>query len=578
MVVQITGNYTLLPDPLWRAVQLQEIYLECNTSIAPVNINLFQISALDYFWNVKVYVVDKSKNAENFPITINCEVGNNIDGNSTLVIGQNGGGCELVILNNSTWMAIETNEGIEQYKYATLPVSTIVSSAPDHSQYYGELYDAGAVFPPANYVEYLDNGGGLCALFYAETILSDGTLIYEAYEITPTTAIYGYWFAMQQDPSDPTKLKKVGQCQMTLQFWNNYYDYTYQTESSPNEVKFLLPNYPTSDTDVLQTLTTTLKLVNGVLGAEDSIVGPSINTLTLYNYLTGQALLTGLWTYSTPIYSMEDDYSRLMDGEKAGWVFYGEDGVGNFEYQVCYNILTGETNVYQPIAKLGATTNFNPATAIDETYFNPLWTCHPKGVLYLVYNQQGLDNGSNFNDVSALWSPQWTNSLIVKFLAIRDLYTGGYINSNALLFNNTLSPSFTYGFDLNHIYFVLSTYASATYGSQAFKMSRVTLDSEGNELIESVIPALIDTSIALPSIWESKRGIFMFWIGGVALETFSNFSYYYWNGVREKPTLLQSNNSYPTNFLGNRIYSTSSQLNRNATALTIQYDIYSIKF
>ena len=576
MVIQVKDNYNLSADPSWRAVQLMEVYLECDTTLNPITINLFPIYQLDYFWNVKIYVTDNTNNASNNPITINCFNGDTLDGVSSVVISQNNGGCALLVMNNNTWLANETSETGNTYKFAQLPTS-VVSSAQNNSQLYGELYDTGAVFPPANYVIRLANGS-LSALFYPQTILSDGTLIYEAYEITPTALISGYWVAMRPNPLDNSKLIKVAELQMTQQFWDNYYEYTYQSEIKPNEVTFLAPIYPYADGVTLESYNTLLSLENNVLIATDDVISTNKTTLDLYNDLTGNALLTGTWTYSTPLFSMEDDYSRMMNGPKAGWVFFGEDGVGNFVVQAGYNILTGATMIIKPITSLSFTTNLNPIGTIDDTYFNLVWIGHPLGTQFLVTNNQIVDNGDNTNGISAVFSPVWDNNTRVKFLPIRDLFTGEFINTSALLFNTTLSASANYGFDATNIYLILGTYSSATYGSQAFKISKIALDTFADDITESVLPALVDTSIYQPTIWESKNGIFMFWIGGFALETFAEFVYYYWNFKKLNPILLQSNNAYPTNVLGSKIYSTSSQLNRNATALTIEFDIYNQKF
>ena len=67
----ISGTYNLVANPTWKNLVLQEIYLECDTTLAPVTINLFPISDLGRFWNVKIYVTDISNNAGTNPITIN---------------------------------------------------------------------------------------------------------------------------------------------------------------------------------------------------------------------------------------------------------------------------------------------------------------------------------------------------------------------------------------------------------------------------------------------------------------------------------------------------------------------------
>jgi hypothetical protein len=56
---RISGTYGLAVDPAWKQVTLDEIYLECDTSSAPVTINL------------KIYVSDISDNVETNNITFN---------------------------------------------------------------------------------------------------------------------------------------------------------------------------------------------------------------------------------------------------------------------------------------------------------------------------------------------------------------------------------------------------------------------------------------------------------------------------------------------------------------------------
>jgi len=576
MIIQnITGTYNLVADPSWRLLQLYEVYLECDTTLGAVSINLFKISDLKGFWNAKIYITDKNKNASNNPITVNCNSADSIEGGSQLTINQNSGALWLAVSDNNTWV-VTGSVGLNEYKFATLPTS-VVSQAVDTSQLWGEYIENAGFTAPANYVFRLNNGN-LAVAFYPETILSDGTLIYEAYDQIDQSGIYGYWVAFKPSAIDQTTLIKVAELQMTSQFWDYFYDYTYQTESVPNQVKFLLPNYPVGDGYILQTWTTTLTLNNGVLSAVDTIVGPGVSVLTLYNDLTGESVLTGSWNYSNPYYAMNDDFYRMMDGPNAGWIWYAESNIGDFVYQVGYNTLTGQTKLVQPIIGLSSTTNFNPAGAIDETFFNGAWQSHPKGVLYLVSNQQSFDSGQNFNDVGAFWSPEWVNNTRVTFLPIRDTFTGEYINSGTFLFSNTLSPSYTFEFDRENFYSVLSTYASATYGAQQFRMTKIKLDTKDSLITESVLPAELDTSVALPSVWPTEKGLIMFWVTGASLETFSSFVYYYWNYLNNKPLVLQSNNAYPTNALDNKIYSTSSQLNKNTVKLGIQYDIYNQKF
>ena len=113
----ITGTYNFSSEDYWRLSQLQEVYLECDTTLAPVIINLCAISDFDRFWNVKIYVSDLSNNATTNNITINCDGSDkiNIDGQTTEIISQNGGNCFLSITNENTWVAFVSYDDPDGY-------------------------------------------------------------------------------------------------------------------------------------------------------------------------------------------------------------------------------------------------------------------------------------------------------------------------------------------------------------------------------------------------------------------------------------------------------------------------------
>lgn len=109
----ISGTYNLAANPIWKNLVLQEIYLECDTTLAPVTINLFPISDLGRFWNVKIYVTDISNNAGLNPITINAGSSGfplvsdtiNRQGLTNFTINYNGGDAVLMIVTGDKWSA-----------------------------------------------------------------------------------------------------------------------------------------------------------------------------------------------------------------------------------------------------------------------------------------------------------------------------------------------------------------------------------------------------------------------------------------------------------------------------------------
>jgi hypothetical protein len=111
--MRISGNYTLKVNPDWRNVQLDELYLECDTSGGPVNIQLFEIAELEGFRNLKIYVSDISGNAETNNIRITAGGSNIIDSLTDIAIDINNGVESLSVVNENQWMAIssETSTG-----------------------------------------------------------------------------------------------------------------------------------------------------------------------------------------------------------------------------------------------------------------------------------------------------------------------------------------------------------------------------------------------------------------------------------------------------------------------------------
>jgi hypothetical protein len=104
----ITGTYNLIAEPSYSLLQLQDIYLECDTTISSVVINLFEIEELKRYKNVKIYISDISNNAGTNNIVINSFGTDtiNIQGTNSFLINQNGGCCIFSIINQNQWSGI----------------------------------------------------------------------------------------------------------------------------------------------------------------------------------------------------------------------------------------------------------------------------------------------------------------------------------------------------------------------------------------------------------------------------------------------------------------------------------------
>ena len=140
----ITGTYDLVVNPQWKQLPLQEVYLECDTTLAPITINLFPIADLNRFWNVKIYISDVSNNALANPITINTgAVGVppifdtiNNQGSTNFTIDEDGGDATFFVVSSTKWAALN---------------KTIV-------QAYNTIQEEGVALPQRSIIDFQGNG------------------------------------------------------------------------------------------------------------------------------------------------------------------------------------------------------------------------------------------------------------------------------------------------------------------------------------------------------------------------------------------------------------------------------------
>jgi hypothetical protein len=108
MVANISGTYDLQYQVDWSQVQLNEIYIVCDTSLIPCTVILPRITAMQGFYNLKVYVSDSSGNAAINNITIKSWAGNTINALSQLVINTNLGSCACLVVNSMQWLGAKS--------------------------------------------------------------------------------------------------------------------------------------------------------------------------------------------------------------------------------------------------------------------------------------------------------------------------------------------------------------------------------------------------------------------------------------------------------------------------------------
>jgi len=111
VVLTISGNYTVVPDSSWSKLQLNEIYIECNTSLVNCNITLPSISVFNGTYNTKFFISDASSNASVHNIIINSALGDTINGTTFTSIATSGGSCSIAIASGTQWISLNSSSG-----------------------------------------------------------------------------------------------------------------------------------------------------------------------------------------------------------------------------------------------------------------------------------------------------------------------------------------------------------------------------------------------------------------------------------------------------------------------------------
>jgi len=179
----ITGTYNLIADPSWSLLQLQEVYLECDTTLNPVIINLFPISDLKGFKNIKLYISDVSNNATVNNITINAgssgvpivfdKINNTLT--TSFTINKNGGVAIFAIATETTWCGL-----------SEVVIPTI--------QAYNTIEDEGNPLPQKNTINFVGNGvqaydlGGKTIVFVSGVSVGNFGLFSQIQSSVPITA------------------------------------------------------------------------------------------------------------------------------------------------------------------------------------------------------------------------------------------------------------------------------------------------------------------------------------------------------------------------------------------------------
>ena len=475
---------------------------------------------------------------------------------------------------------------------------TIVPRTDFDESIVGQFFDVtgkGArVFGSGVFVE-LENGN-LALVYYNQSVLESGILIYEAYEILPPNAevpvsyIDGYWIAYKQDPFNKERLIKIGELQMTQQFWDNWYNYTAK-DSGPNAVKFVSSNSnPTqvnSPSNILESYITKLTWTGSELVAEDIYFDFDSETfLSLYSTLTGITVFDEVPNFELrrTEYILDDDYYGMAMGAEKGWCFYRNTNAVGTEEQwitVGYNILTGETKWVNPIPIIITLSNLDlldPGKLVIRD-----WVNHPGGLVYSFADGKLVDNGDNNDGVTAIWSPYWESNTECIYLGIRKQSGFGPTEATRLLTQGYLYPEFmsldtifSYYWDNKAFYFWTN---SRGFSDQVYIVHKYHIETK--EVTSYTLPYLTFSdeyrfdivSLFLIS-WANNDGLFFNVSSFSQLASWSVEKYQYLKHEDSKIYKFHLDMSYPTHAFKDKIYNINTMASYNFDTLGVAISTY----
>jgi hypothetical protein len=161
--------------------------IEVDTSTVAATINLDAIPA--GFWNTiwKLYIVDKSNNASVNNITINAGTGQTINGQSSLVINQNGGSVLIRVISNTKFLGsltIVNPTGLTLTTTGTSGAATLVGNNLNIPQYSGgggsslEIKNQGTTLTPtATSIDFVGAGVSSTNIGTAVTVTINGVTV-----------------------------------------------------------------------------------------------------------------------------------------------------------------------------------------------------------------------------------------------------------------------------------------------------------------------------------------------------------------------------------------------------------------
>jgi hypothetical protein len=156
--IKISGNYNLVADLNSKVLMVGAIYLQCDTTAAPVNIQLPPISDLAGFLNLQINVLDLAGHASAHPITVYPDPTDKINTQATYIISTDGASGGLSIVGKNDWLA--TLQNILAAFPDTLNVTKLIGTNPNTNFFPKVTEDNLFALYPGNIVASWDTATG----------------------------------------------------------------------------------------------------------------------------------------------------------------------------------------------------------------------------------------------------------------------------------------------------------------------------------------------------------------------------------------------------------------------------------
>lgn len=126
------GNYVLIYDFGTKLATNSQVHILVDGSNfvgSQINIILPPISSFNNFWNISINIVDVSKTASTIPIVVVCSGGNNVNGDASVTLSNDGNTASLMIASSDSWYSTDNVSGTLIFNVTYTQLQNLISNS-----------------------------------------------------------------------------------------------------------------------------------------------------------------------------------------------------------------------------------------------------------------------------------------------------------------------------------------------------------------------------------------------------------------------------------------------------------------